>query len=63
MAHASVHDPARIQEATEKVEKFIGLNWGQCECGDADCPGWTDEAFEIVRMVLGVMTPDMKVDP
>lgn len=63
MAHTALHDQQRIQEATEKVAKFIDLNWGECSCGDSDCPGWSDEAFEIVRIVLGVMTPDIKVDP
>lgn len=60
-ATPAVHDPDKIQEATERVARFIDLNWGACECGDSDCPGWSDEAMEIVRIVLGTMTPNVKI--
>lgn len=55
------HDPHKIQEATERVERFLNMNWGECQCGDTDCPGWADESMEIVRIVLSTMTPEVKI--
>lgn len=49
----SLTDKAKFDEAVTKAEEFLNLNYDH-DCGDEDCSGNSDEAAELVRIVLSI---------
>ncbi|MFC9918261.1 hypothetical protein [Agromyces binzhouensis] len=45
------------QIAVARVAEFLSMNY-PCRCTDPECPGYEDEAFLLVDIVVETLLPD-----
>lgn len=45
------------QIAVARVAEFLNMNY-PCRCTDPECPGYEDEAFLLVDIVVETLLPD-----